>query len=460
MWLSLPRELHHLEFKEAKKQFDQTKLFEYCVGIANEGGGKLVMGVSNAPPRRVVGTRAFENPQKIEGQILGKLGFRVDVEEVAHADGRILIFHIPSRPRGSAYHLDGTYLMRSGEQLLPMTEDRLRAIFDEGKPAWLTRTARDGCEASDVIELLDTQSYFELMQLGYPSTRENVLERLEKESLIVPTDGRWAISNLGAMLFAKRLADFGELARRAARVVVYDGVSKVRTRRDLPGTKGYAVGFENLVAFIESQTQANEVIEQALRREARMFPAIAIRELVANALIHQDFSVTGAQVMVEVYGDRIEISNPGGPAVETERFIDEYRSRNEEIADLMRRARICEEKGSGIDKVIEAAEFYQLPAPEFRADSVRTTAILFGPQSFDVMSRDDRVRACYQHSALKFVLRQRATNQTLRTRFGLPDERAETVSRILRDTMDAGLIKLEDSSGRSKKYAKYLPFWA
>ncbi|MDC4222968.1 MAG: hypothetical protein MPW15_01640 [Candidatus Manganitrophus sp.] len=93
---------------------------------------------------------------------------------------------------------------------------------------------------------------------------------------------------------------------------------------------------------------------------------MAVRELVANALIHQDFFVTGAGPTVEIFDDRIEITNPGEPLVEPQRFVDTPpRSRNEALASLMRRFRICEERGSGIDKVVFQIEFYQFPAPIF-----------------------------------------------------------------------------------------------
>lgn len=459
-WLTVPREHEHLEFKEAKNQYDSTKLFRYCVALANEGGGKLVLGVTDKPPRAVVGSRAFPDVAEVQSRILERLRFRVDVEEIQHPEGRVVVFHVPSRPAGTAYHLDGAFLMRSGEDTIPMSEDRLRAIFEEGKLDWLSRPAREGCTGDSIVDLLDTQSYFELMKLPYPSERDAVLDRLEREQIVVASAVGWTISTLGALLFAKRLADFGVLAGKAPRVIIYEGASKVRTKRERTATRGYAVGFQGLIEFVESQTPANEVIEQALRRESRMFPSIAIRELVANALIHQDFSVSGASVMIEVYDDRIEVSNPGQPAVTPDRFIDEYRSRNERLADLMRRLGACEEKGSGIDKVIDTAEVFQLPAPEFRVDSVRTTAVLYCHRQFDAMGREDRVRACYQHCCLRYVLRQKATNYSLRSRFGLADDRTETVSRILRDTVSANLIKLEDPASSSKKFARYLPYWA
>lgn len=459
-WRRSTSEHARLEFKEAKTQFDSRKLYEYCVALANEGGGHLLLGVANDPPRPVVGTQAFSNPMAMSARLLDVLGFRVDVEEVAHRDGRVVVFHIPSRPRGTAYHHEGRYLMRSGDTLVPMSEDRLRAIFDEGRPDWFLEAARSGVSPAEVIELLDTQSFFDLLGLPYPATREGVLRRLSGEQLIQHDGPHHRITNLGALLFAKRLADFEHLGQRAARVIVYDGKGKLRTRREQVAGRGYATDFDPLVQFVVSQTPANEVIEQALRRQVHMFPLIMIRETVANALIHQDFRQMGASVMIEVFDDRIEVSNPGQPSVDVERFIDEYRSRNERLADMMRRLGVCEEKGSGIDKVVDAAEVYQLPAPEFRVDNVRTTCILYGHRPFAAMSRDDRVRACYQHACLRYVLRETMTNGSLRKRFGLSGDRAETVSRILRDTVAAGLVKAEDPSSSSKRFARYVPFWA
>jgi ATP-dependent DNA helicase RecG len=164
--------------------------------------------------------------------------------------------------------------------------------------------------------------------------------------------------------------------------------------------------------------------------------------------------------MVEMYQDRVEITNPGSPSISTDRFIDEYRSRNEKLADLMRRMGISEEKGSGIDKVVTAVEAYQLPAPDFRVGEVRTSALLFGHMDFGKMSKSDRVRACYQHCCLLYVTGRRMTNQTLRERFGLPEGRVATASLIISAAQEAGRVKLDDTDTASRRYARYLPFWA
>jgi predicted HTH transcriptional regulator len=460
LWRQAPSEHQRLEFKEAKTQFDSRRLHEYCVALANEGGGNLLFGVADKPPREVVGTQAFPDTVAAAEKLFQALGFRVDLEDVAHPQGRVLVFHIPSRPRGTAYHLDGKYLMRAGEALVPMSEDQLRRIFAEGEPDWLEEHARPNLDAQAVIELLDTQTFFELLRMPYPTERAGVIDRLVRERLIDDLNGAFAIRRLGALLLAKRLDDFPDLARKAARVVVYSGSSKLETRLDQIGVRAYAVGFQGLVRFIMTQLPQNEVIEDALRKEVKLVPEVVIRELVANALIHQDFTMGGASVMVEIYSNRVEISNPGEPIVPVERFIDGYQSRNERLADLMRRMGICEEKSSGIDRVIQAVEVYQLPAPEFRAGHRRTVVTIFGLRPFEEMDRNDRVRACYQHCALKWVMSERMTNQSLRDRFRLAEDKAAIASQIIAAAIEAGMIKPDESVGASRKFARYLPFWA
>lgn len=458
--LTIRSENEHVEFKEATNRYDFEELVEYCVALANERGGRMILGVTDKIPRRGVGTKALDVPERTVAGIYERLHLKVSYEEVAHPSGRVLVFHVPSRPIGRPLRYKGGYLMRAGEELVPMSPDQLEEIFAEGRPDWLEEAALTKCDAAKIIELLDTQSYFDLLHLPYPVQRPGVLERFASEHLIRSEDGLWTITNLGAILFAKRLEQFDRLARKAPRVIVYDGKSKLKTKLDTQGTKGYAVAFKGLVDFIVSHVPSNEVIQEAIRQKVTMFPEIAIRELVANALIHQEFTETGTSVMIEIYDDRMEISNPGVPFIPPDRFIDEYKSRNERLADIMRRLGICEEKGSGVDKVIQAAEVYQLPAPDFRVTDLRTSVVLFAHKDFEDMDRDDRVRACYQHCCLRYVMNEKMTNQSLRERFKLPEKKSESVSRTIRDAVEADRIKVADPEQTSLRYRKYIPFWA
>lgn len=460
LWRSSASETQHLEFKEASNQYDTRKLCRYCVAIANEGGGHLVLGVADKPPRLVVGSQAFAETQDIAEKLFRWLGFRVDVEAVVHPDGRVVVFSIPGRPRGTAYHHEGAYLMRSGEELVPMSEDQLRKIFAEGQPGWLESASLRDVSAQDVVQLLDTQTYFDLMRLPYPTDQAGVLARLLDERLIEHSAAGFNILHIGAVLLAKNMRQFPDISRKAARVIVYAGESKMQTVSDITGEKGYAVGFSGLVQYVMGKLPQNEVIEGAIRKEVKLLPEVVVRELLANALIHQDFDMGGASPVVEVFNNRVEISNPGEPIVPVERFIDGYQSRNERLADLMRRFGICEEKSSGIDRVIETAEFMQLPAPEFLTGHRRTIVVIHGPRAFRDMNGSDRVRACYQHCVLQYVLRKQMTNQSLRERFGLSEGSSNTVSQIITATMEQGLVKSDPNAPDSRRYARYIPAWA
>ena len=153
-----------------------------------------------------------------------------------------------------------------------------------------------------------------------------------------------------------------------------------------------------------------------------MYPEIAVRELVANAIIHQDFSLVGDSPLVEIFTDRVEFTNGGRPLIEPLRFADEPpQSRNERLAGFLHRIHVCEERGSGVDKTLTAVELYQLPAPEFRVTQNHTVASLFSHKDFKEMSTQERVWSCYWHTVLMYVSHQQMTNTTLRRRFSIED---------------------------------------
>jgi ATP-dependent DNA helicase RecG len=347
------------------------------------------------------------------------------IHEWSHDGKPIVLFEIPRAAHAPIRFGSEEFRVGSLKKKLkeyPAKEAELWASF--AKHPCERGIVRGGLPGDEVLSLLDFASCFDMLRTALPTDQKGILNRLGEEKLIVPKPGRrFDITNLGAILFAKNLTAFDRLSRKALRIIKYKGNGRTETERewrDAPAQKGYAVAFEPAVAFIFSQLPQNEPIGQAFRTEVRMYPDTAIRELVANALIHQDFSVTGAGPMVEIFTDRMEITNPGEPLVDTLRFIDTPpRSRNEELAALMRRMKICEEGGTGIDKVIEAVEMFQLPAPDFEAIIGFTKAVLYAYQKLADMDSKGRIRACYQHACLCAVTGQKMTNTTLRKRFGM-----------------------------------------
>lgn len=312
-----------------------------------------------------------------------------------------------------------------------------------------------------MLRLLDYPAYFDLLKHPLPENRDGILYALASDELIQPCDaGGWNVTNLGAILFAKRLEDLWPLRRKAMRVILYRGNSRLETVREQVWSKGYASGFQSLTGFIHGLLPSNEVIEQALRKTVPSFPELAVRELVANALIHQDFFVTGAGPMVEIFEDRIEITNPGAPLVDTQRFVDcPPRSRNESLAAFMRRIGICEERGSGWDKVVFQSELYQLPAPLVEAAGDHTRVVLFAPRPLSSMDKAERVRAMYLHACLRYVNRDFLTNASVRKRFGIKARNSARASRLIAEAIRAAAI-MPDDPAAARRRMRYVPWWA
>ena len=342
----------------------------------------------------------------------------------------------------------------------PDTEREMWAIFTR-KP-FESMIALENVPGELVLRYLDYPSYFDLLSLDIPSTKDGILEQLLTEKLIVKDEaGAYNITNLGAILFARRLSDFPSLERKAIRVIKYTGNNRiVGASREQIGGKGYANGFEGLINYINGLLPVNEVMGAALRKDVPMYPELAVREVVANAVIHQNFFLTGTSPVIEIFDNRMEITNPGIPLIDKERFVDHPPiSRNEKLASFMRRIGVCEERGSGYDKVVFQTEFYQLPAPEIDIYNNHTKVTLFSYKPYSQMTKDDRQRACYLHACLKRVNREYMTNSSLRERFQIEQKNSAMTTRLLNETCDTGLIKISDDS-TSDKNRKYLPYWA
>lgn len=462
-----------LEFKSNNS--DPEMIGKRCSALANasriEGRDMafLVWGIEDES-HAVVGTDFNPDIKKAGNQVLPLWlansltpSIAFSFRTVPHPDGRVVLLEIPAAT-GAPVAFNGVPYIRIGNATPKLTDypARYQQLVERLMPyRWEQGIARQFATGNEVLALLDYSQYFRLTQQPLPDNRTGIFERLEADRLIVRDIGdRWNITNLGAILFAHRLGDFeASLARKAVRFVAYSGKNRAAmvTHR-LDGQKGYAVGFEGLVSYLNDLLPKNEHIGAALREAHPLFPELAIRELVANALIHQDMTVTGAGPQIELFEDRLEISNPGTPLVKPERMIDlPPRSRNEALADRMRRMKMCEEQGSGLDKVVEACEVYQLPPPLLRAEENSFQAVLYGPRSFAEMTPDERVRACYFHAVLKFLSGDKMKNASLCIRLGIAPKNAAQATTVINKTLESKLIRIADPD---HPRAGYVPHWA
>lgn len=312
-----------------------------------------------------------------------------------------------------------------------------------------------------VLRLIDYPAYFELMAQPLPADSDRILESLRADRLIAETDaGSWSITALGALLFARDVSNFDALRRKAIRVVSYGGDTRAAAARETEGQRGYAAGFAELIAHVNASLPSNEVMGEALRREVPAYPPLAVRELVANALIHQDLTLGGSGPMIEIFTSRLEVTNPGPPINDPRRLIDlPPVSRNEQLAAMMRRIGVCEERGSGWDKIMLEIEYNQLPPPTIETSPKHTRICLFTPRAFTEMEKSERIEAVYLHACLRHVTHQRTTNGSVRDRFGIPKNNSATASRLIAESVESGLIKPYDINA-GKKFMSYEPFWA
>jgi len=468
-----PKETEWLEFKHNNKT--PQMIGEYISALSNSSAlnGKInaymIWGIEDET-HSIIGTDFKPSSEKkgneeLENWLLRLLEPKIDFRfyEVNINKMNVVLLEIasayrhPVRFSGTAYIRNGSYKKKLKE--LPEKERDLWRVFD--RVPFEKQIAVDELSDSEVLTYLEYTKYFELLKLPLPENREAILDSLLSDELIQKTEnGKYAITNLGAILFAKDLKKFNNLKRKAIRVILYKDNTKFETIKEIESSKGYAIGFEGLIEYINNILPSNEVIGKAFRETIKMYPELAIRELVANAIIHQDFFQTGNSVMIEIYANRFEVTNPGEPLVDTDRFLDTPpKSRNEILASFMRRINICEERGSGIDKVVSQTEFYQLPAPIFRATNGYTISILFAHKELKDMNRLDRVRACYLHCCLKYIQNDFMTNSSLRERFGIEAKNTAIVSRIIKETLNEKLIYIYDENVGAKARS-YIPWWA
>jgi predicted HTH transcriptional regulator len=325
------------------------------------------------------------------------------------------------------------------------------------------RVALEDLTEHDVAEHLDLDVYYHLLRLRRPHEMADMLRPLVEQRLIKQQDnGRYAITNLGALLVGKRLSSFLGLSRRVLRVVRHEGRGNFKILEDRHFDCGYALALPEAQEFIMSSIPSSEVLDGAFRRIEYSYPEAAVRELLSNVVMHQDLSDTTAGPTVGIYENRIEFSNPGIPLVPIERLLNARpRTRNPLLVDIMRQMDLCEEDGTGWDIAVDACESANLPAPQAECDEdLGTKVTLFCGRAFQRMTKAERMNAVYWHACLLYAQGESMSNQTLRERFGLDGSRKNVVavSRLIRECVDRELVREEDEDA-SDKFRRYIPYW-
>ena len=411
-----------LEFKSARTSYEFDKLVNYCVALANECGGTMILGVTDKRPRNVVGTSAFPEPGETEASLHRVFSRRIPIEEYHHGAKRVLIVHVPSRLPGTAWQHDGKYLKRAGDALVPMGDQELRAIFSEAGPDFSAET----CGAS--LADLSTDSIAEFRRRWARKTQNPRIDQLSDIDLLrdaeLLVDNRITIAAL--VLFGSR-SGLGKHLAQAEIVFEYrssDASGPAADREEY--RQGFFSILDALWNRINLRNDRQSYQQDLFRYDIPTFDEVSIREALLNAVAHRDYRL-GGSIFIRQYSRRLEIVSPGGfPAgVTAENIVDQQNPRNRRLAEALARAGLVERSGQGLNLMIENAIKHTKPLPDFTGTAsheVRLTlaGTVQNPAFIRYLQRlgDDRLShfSTQDYMALDAIQRQSALTPLIQKR--------------------------------------------
>ncbi len=371
------REDEHLEFKEANNRFDFESLVKYCVAIANEGGGKIILGVTDRRPRRVCGSKAFDQLDRTKSGITERLRLRIDADELVHADGRVIIFHIPSRPIGMPIQYNGAYWMRSGEELVAMTPDQLQRIFAEAGPDF---SAQICPEAS--VDDLDPQAIAEFRRRWSLQSKNSSLTQISTEQLLSDAElaGKRGVTYAALILLGRGSALARHLARSEVVFEYRSSESSIAANQRVNYRSGFLLYYDQLWETINLRNDVQPFQDGLVMSNIPTFSEGSVREAILNAVSHRDYRFEGS-VFIRQFPRRIEITSPGGfPLGITPRnIIDRHLPRNRRIAEAFEKLDFVERSGQGANRMFEESIRQSKPLPDFtKSDDYQVSLTLDG----------------------------------------------------------------------------------
>lgn len=467
-------ETQTIEFKDSNARFemigrDIAALANSAI-VEGQDYAYMVWGVEDST-HAIIGTSfdpltAKRGNQELETWLRVKLSSNAEFRFLSvDVDGKHVVVLRIWPAVGYPVSFDNVEYIRSGTSTQPLQKNSQReqrlwdltrsgAFEDQIALRWLSR--------DEVLHKIDWARYFTQTGIPVPEGGSSILHYLVTDNIVKTLDsGQYAVTNLGALLFAANMDDFETVSRKAIRIIRYSGKDRIAATRSKIFLGGYAY-IDGVMDYIQALLPEQEVIDKGLRVTMNGYPELAIRELVGNMLIHQDLTIRGGGPLVEVFDDRVEFSNPGASLIQVPRLVnDPPQSRNPRLAKLARRLHICEEAGSGWDKIIRSCELMQLPAPEIqesRGDAPSMRVRLMPRRSYRDLTVDERLQACYWHACLQYANGNALTNASLRERFGLSTSSSSQISRLIADAISDRLIRPVDADAANKKM-RYIPAW-
>lgn len=469
---SHPHETEWFEFKGS--YYDKKEIGEYISALANSAmlhdkpWAYLVYGVENKT-HDVIGTQVRLKNEKGAGQeelenwLLKMLDPHIKFEFISFEYGlnHVEMIRIEpgySRPvlfQNISYIRLGSYKKKLIDH--PAIQASLWALcsvysFEEG-------IAAAHLKENDLFSQFFCEELALILYKRDDLSRNQIIEKFIVEGLLIDNlEGSFDATNLLALTSAKNINLYRTVSGKTPRVIKYKGASKLKNESDQAGVRGYIIAFEALLKYIMLRSFKEEVMMHGIMQKTYLVPEVSVREILANSMIHQNLLDSTLRPTIEIFEDRMVITNTGAPLIPTERFIDfPSKTRNQKLSELMYRAGLCEKRGSGIDRALKEIESLALPPPLFEAAENTTIVTLYGERSFADMTKEERIRACYQHACRLGEANQTLSNSSLRGRLGLSDRQASQVSIVIREAIDAKKIRPVDE-GQANRNARYVPY--
>ena len=362
-WLKVPYEDEHIEFKEAKANFHFEKLVKYCCALANERGGKMILGVTNKHPRRVVGSNTFKDLQRAKSGLIQRLYLRIEAEEIMHPDGRVVVFHVPSRPIGMPIQYEGAYWMRRGEELVPMTPDMLRRIFEEAGPDF----SAEICVRA-TIDDLDSRAVAEFRRRWITKSDNRTLSTISDRQLL--NDAQLVHGNevtYAALILLGNTQPVSQYLANAEVIFEYRSQdASIEYQRRFEFREGFFLFHNRLWELINTHNDVQHFRDGLFLLDIPTFNEDVVREAILNAVCHRDYRHQGS-IFVRQYPQRIVIESPGGlpEGITPENILYRQVPRNRTVAEALAKAGLVERAGQGFDKIYRACCRESKPLPDF-----------------------------------------------------------------------------------------------
>ena len=363
------KEGEEIQFKEAKQRFDYSEAEKICCALANCGGGKLIFGITDKRPRKVVGSAAFDQPERTRKGLIDRLKVMIDFqllyvrEDKEPAENRVLVFEVASRPLGLPIQVDGVAWWYEGDSLIPMPEEIRRKIYEETgfdfsgsicPSAKISDLDNEAIEAfrSKWIEKSGNKRYANLS-----------VEQLMRDCEAITDEG---ITYAALILFGKREA-LGKYLSQSEIIFEYrsSNASGPANQRET-FRQGFFSCYDRLWDLVNLRNDIQHYQEGFFIFDIPTFNESAVREAILNAISHRNYQLAGS-VFIRQYPDKLKIESPGGlpNGVTLENILDRQVPRNRRIAEILALCGLVERSGQGMNILFETSVREAKPLPDF-----------------------------------------------------------------------------------------------